>query len=737
MSSITATIVYHGSSHSLSLLPETTILSLQLQLQELTDIPPDLPSYPACPAAPILGQNHDNDFKELNSQLNREVAQFERAKKEGTHYLSDPGYVYEPSSELEAEAAEATVHVLGGSTSSSSSDAAEERRRRVPQAAMSRICKEEEEIEDGNNNTSNSNSNAQIQRSDPSQNHLQSSKYISKSALQLLLYSALPGASESPYRRTLITMTAPTVQLCLDLWDHQTPSTRHYLCTNQPPAPADLVAIKANIQVRQDEVQAIQAQLDDKELKPGDLCVLESRKRAEIQALERQKAILHPLRRLPPEMLREIFRHVATTQDTTSWHHLNPNSPWNLTGVCQKWRQISISFPELWSTITIGDESTNGEPTFGEPSKQLLELVLERSASSLLDITLNRRNVFLGKTWHLTDALVASSSRWRRLSTAGDYIWFLKDIRGRLDCLEEVKIHRLDMDHSEFAVTLFKVAPKLKEVEVHYADLGPESTTSIALSELQFPWATIIKYCKNMTYTAFSTSGLRLDKLPLSLCLNLIELRLDEVTTNAAGQLPLSTTLPNLKHLSARVQRSGDIAVFLNRLTLPMLKLLRLVNIQGWDAADQISLHFLVSRSLCSLTHLQFGRLDIVDPSLFTFLSLSPGIRQLILCCKQQDIVPSLHCPVVGPSGLLPHLTHFDVVLSDPKNEKLTNRIFDMLESRLASSRCARMVQVRFYTPDDDFPSAALNRIQTLKKAGLTVIIVDDVMAKCSFSHCS
>ncbi|KAJ7580144.1 WLM-domain-containing protein [Mycena floridula] len=91
--------------------------------------------------------DHDNDFKELNSQLNREVAQFERAKKEGTHYLSDPGYVYEPSSELEAEAAEATVHVLGGSSSSSSSDTAEERRRRVLQAAMSRIRKEEEEIE--------------------------------------------------------------------------------------------------------------------------------------------------------------------------------------------------------------------------------------------------------------------------------------------------------------------------------------------------------------------------------------------------------------------------------------------------------------------------------------------------------------------------------------------------------------------------------------------------------------
>lgn len=88
-------------------------------------------------------------FKALNSQLNREVAEFERAKASGTHYLSEPGY--EPSSHLEAEAIMATSYsnVLGGSGASSFlDDSREGRRQRVLDATMARLRKEEEEIED-------------------------------------------------------------------------------------------------------------------------------------------------------------------------------------------------------------------------------------------------------------------------------------------------------------------------------------------------------------------------------------------------------------------------------------------------------------------------------------------------------------------------------------------------------------------------------------------------------------
>ncbi|KAI6149697.1 WLM-domain-containing protein [Pisolithus tinctorius] len=86
---------------------------------------------------------HDNNFKELNSKLNREVAEFEAAQAHGTHYLVDVRGTYEPSSNEEGEA---LVHVLGGS-STPLTDSIEDRRRRALDAATSRLKKQEEELE--------------------------------------------------------------------------------------------------------------------------------------------------------------------------------------------------------------------------------------------------------------------------------------------------------------------------------------------------------------------------------------------------------------------------------------------------------------------------------------------------------------------------------------------------------------------------------------------------------------
>ncbi len=91
-------------------------------------------------------------FKELNSALNREVAEFERARATGTHVLGGvaPGFRL-PRSALEAEAQEYVVggaYTLGGAGTSNPGDSPEERRRKVLEATMSRLRKEEEELED-------------------------------------------------------------------------------------------------------------------------------------------------------------------------------------------------------------------------------------------------------------------------------------------------------------------------------------------------------------------------------------------------------------------------------------------------------------------------------------------------------------------------------------------------------------------------------------------------------------
>lgn len=95
--------------------------------------------------------SHNNlrtgQFKELNSQLNREVAEFETTRTAGTHTLNEVFEEYEPSSELEAEA---RAQVLGGSDAAASNphESPEQRRQRVLGATMARLSVKDKQVED-------------------------------------------------------------------------------------------------------------------------------------------------------------------------------------------------------------------------------------------------------------------------------------------------------------------------------------------------------------------------------------------------------------------------------------------------------------------------------------------------------------------------------------------------------------------------------------------------------------
>lgn len=92
---------------------------------------------------------HDDNFKKLNSQLNREVNEYEAAVKEGTHSLTGATGGYEPDSGESLTSPSGLIggaNVLGGSSSVPLT--MEERRRRMVDAAMKRFEEQEAEIED-------------------------------------------------------------------------------------------------------------------------------------------------------------------------------------------------------------------------------------------------------------------------------------------------------------------------------------------------------------------------------------------------------------------------------------------------------------------------------------------------------------------------------------------------------------------------------------------------------------
>ncbi|KAG7439185.1 uncharacterized protein BT62DRAFT_856377, partial [Guyanagaster necrorhizus] len=72
--------------------------------------------------------------------------------------------------------------------------------------------------------------------------------------------------------------------------------------------------------------------------------------RSELQwSMEHSTEILNPVRRLPEDMLHEIFTYCLSnlTPSRTSFHCAN-SPPWILGMVYRMWGQTMLLFPQLW-----------------------------------------------------------------------------------------------------------------------------------------------------------------------------------------------------------------------------------------------------------------------------------------------------------------------------------------------------------------------------------------------------
>ncbi|KAJ8089078.1 hypothetical protein PM082_014326 [Marasmius tenuissimus] len=102
-------------------------------------------------------------------------------------------------------------------------------------------------------------------------------------------------------------------------------------------------------------------------------------------------SILHPIRRLPPEILVEIFR-ICTFGDAFTGQFPGSldtrKAPWKLTQVCRAWRSVSASASSLWTQVSI--YKSRG-PTVSASRmaslEALLSIQLERSRGQALSLS--------------------------------------------------------------------------------------------------------------------------------------------------------------------------------------------------------------------------------------------------------------------------------------------------------------------------------------------------------------
>ncbi|KAJ7036626.1 hypothetical protein C8F04DRAFT_474856 [Mycena alexandri] len=248
------------------------------------------------------------------------------------------------------------------------------------------------------------------------------------------------------------------------------PGSRHYTLLNSNEAPLDaeldmvtsvvsetethlaslddvILKTKARLACLEDEIGSVRERLGQLE----DRCALLSSYR------EQNQAIRSPLRRIPPEILAEIFLWTLPPPGRRGFG--TTESPWILTHVSRRWRAVAISSPALWSALSISFLD-NDYPSYPLP---MIETQLVRAHNLKIHFYGSQTYDSQPQT-EIFPRLTAHASRWEELSLGltSALVPLLSSLMGRLPLLRRAWIQWSGNGRQEFeGVEIFESASSL------------------------------------------------------------------------------------------------------------------------------------------------------------------------------------------------------------------------------------------------------------------------------------
>ncbi|KAG2015379.1 hypothetical protein CC2G_008656 [Coprinopsis cinerea AmutBmut pab1-1] len=133
------------------------------------------------------------------------------------------------------------------------------------------------------------------------------------------------------------------------------------LSTNEPPNTEEELAVRKY-------VDTVSKDIEDEEAEPRRLSQLFSDCHGRIRHLnehrDKARGIVSPLRRLPSELIAEIFKAALKPHDNNYYQR---HDFANYRAVCRQWRDAAYSHPELWAALTIS--SSDFDFAVGAPAE--------------------------------------------------------------------------------------------------------------------------------------------------------------------------------------------------------------------------------------------------------------------------------------------------------------------------------------------------------------------------------
>lgn len=433
-----------------------------------------------------------------------------------------------------------------------------------------------------------------------------------------------------------------------------------------------------------------------------------------------------PVRRVPTELLVEIFSYCSGSESENSIVASAGLSPLNLARVCVRWRDIVLSAKRLWTNISLDLKKLSFRGNHFDQGAAL-RLCLSRSGGLPLSLDINDRDLIYRPRHRVLSELARESRRWYRVKLSLDKRYYqengcLSSIRRNLPLLEELTI---DGDCPD--TNIFNWCPKLRHL------------SSPAHPSPQVPWGQLSSLRISGTCSASQAVAM------LGRCTQLVQFALDLTRLYPDGRpQPISSHIHSMT-IDPGLHRTNTLVMLFDALTLPSLKSFSINEGQAhqsqwWPHASFIM--FLL-RSSCKLETLQYDGHSMTAAQLLQALELLPTLLTLkVIDRTGRTITKTLlqRCTYDANSrppssitspALLPRLTHIDMRFADSCNRwdqsALVNQeraLLGMLESRwLPGNGVACLECASVTTYGRKLKDLSLYRIGKLASEGLKITL--------------
>ncbi|THV04981.1 hypothetical protein K435DRAFT_850515 [Dendrothele bispora CBS 962.96] len=349
--------------------------------------------------------------------------------------------------------------------------------------------------------------------------------------------------------------------------------------------------------------------------------------------IEETSFLLSPIRRLPDEILAEIFKNSMPSGTVFSCTKQTPPSPSFLT-VCVRWRTVALSIPSIWQSITLDFGGISHMH-----SHQNLEVLDHHLSKLSISCPLNI-DIYCGRlksscteifSAHI-DSLIKRSSRWMSLSLTGP--WSLTERLNTIENFPSLRELHLSISIPSSAISsVLKKSPGLTYLSI--ASLPDETGPFVALSNI-----THLELMCSQDPTVFDV---------LDMCPKLISVVFylqhhhhhisDEKVAALCSHPPRH--IPSIKDITIQVEEMFDegrdyylLPSLLSSLRLPSLISLTLdsaLDIKPFVRQDIFEALGDFFKKSCALTSLTLDRLQINDEDTVSLLQLVPSLTKLTI----------------------------------------------------------------------------------------------------------